>query len=144
MGLFGSLASAVLAGFEGNTGVSGALAREIVQHFQQNNGGGLASLVEQLSQRGLGDVVQSWVGSGPNKNVTADQLNQAMDKNLLAQLAAKVGISPEMVTAHLAELLPKIVDRLTPDGKLPGNVSGPPAEAEASATAEPGPGQFGP
>ena len=122
MSFFGELATAVLGGFENNTGTSGLLAREIMHHLQQNDGGGLTGLLEQLSKKGLGDAVQSWVGTGPNKDVTADELNQAMDKNLLAQLAAKVGISPQEVTAHLTDLLPKIVDRLTPGGKLPADV----------------------
>ncbi|MGA2253602.1 MAG: YidB family protein [Thermoguttaceae bacterium] len=119
MSFLSGLINAVSGGFEGNTGTSGALARELLQRFQQNQGGGLAGLVDQLSKKGLGDVVQSWVGSGPNKEVTPDQLSQSLDKNLLEQPAAKLGIPPQMVATHLAEVLPKIVDRLTPDGKLP-------------------------
>jgi uncharacterized protein YidB (DUF937 family) len=135
MNFFGNLVNAVLAGFESNTGPSGALAREILQRFQQNEGGGLAGMVEQLSKKGLGDIVQSWVGSGPNRDVSPDQLGQALDKNLLTQLAAKLGIPPQAVTAHLADVLPKIVDRLTPDGKLPGDFAaasaGPGGDAES-------------
>ena len=127
MSFFDSLTHAVLAGFEGNTGMTGMLAREIMHRFQQNQGGGLAGLVEQLGKKGLGDVVQSWVGTGPNKEVTPDQLSHAVDKNMLEELAAKLGISPQMVSTHLAEVLPKIVDRLTPDGKLPAGLPGTPA-----------------
>ena len=127
MSFTGSLINAVLEGFKGNTGVTGGLAGEILQRFQQNEGGGLAGLVEQLSKKGLGDAVQSWIGTGQNQEVTPDQLSQAMDKNLLEQLAAKFGISPQMVATHLAEVLPKIVDRLTPDGKLPTDLPEPAA-----------------
>ena len=119
MSFFESLASSVLSGFGNNTGVTGALAKELLSGFQQNQGAGLTELVEQLSKKGLGNVVQSWIGAGPNQAVTPDQLSKAMDPGMLQQLASKLGISPDLLTTHLADILPKIVDRLTPGGKLP-------------------------
>jgi uncharacterized protein YidB (DUF937 family) len=119
MSFFDSLLNSVMSGFGGNTGVAGTLAKELLSGFQQNQGAGLSNLVEQLSKKGLGNVVQSWVGTGANQTVTPDQLSQAMDPGMLQQLASKLGISPDVLTSHLAEILPKIVDRLTPDGKLP-------------------------
>jgi uncharacterized protein YidB (DUF937 family) len=119
MSFFENLVSSVLSGFESNTGVTGAMAKELLSGFQQNQGAGLTDLVEQLSKRGLGNVVQSWIGTGANQAVTPDQLSKAMDPGMLQQLASKLGISPDLLTTHLADILPKIVDRLTPDGKLP-------------------------
>jgi uncharacterized protein YidB (DUF937 family) len=119
MSFFDSLLNTVMSGFGGNSGVTGALAKELLSGFQQNSGAGLSDLVEQLSKKGLGNIVQSWVGTGPNQSVTPDQLSQAMDPGMLQQLAGKLGISPDVLTGHLADILPKIVDRLTPDGKLP-------------------------
>jgi uncharacterized protein YidB (DUF937 family) len=108
------------------------LAREVLQRIGRQEGGGLGGLVAQLSSKGLGDIVQSWVGTGANKDVTPDQLGRALDPNLLKELAAKFGISPQAVTTHLADVLPKVVDRLTPDGKIPAEAG---AEAEEPATA---------
>jgi len=119
MSLFSGLASAVLQGFEGNPGITGMLAKEVMQHLQQNNGSGLTAIVEQLGQQGLGKVVESWIGTGPNQAISPQQLSQALSGGMLQQLAAKLGIPPEMVAQHLAEILPKMVDRMTPDGKLP-------------------------
>jgi uncharacterized protein YidB (DUF937 family) len=82
-------------------------------------------MVEQLSNKGLGDIVQSWIGTGPNKNVSPEQLSHAMDNTLVQQLAAKLGISPDAVTTQLANVLPKMIDRLTPNGQLPSTIPGP-------------------
>jgi uncharacterized protein YidB (DUF937 family) len=125
-----TLLDEVMAGFEGNTGTKGAVAKEMLGSFQQNEGGGLAGLVSQLNKKGLSDIVQSWIGTGPNKDISPEQLNHAMDNNTLQQLAAKFGIPPEMVTTYLADVLPKIVDRLTPSGQLPSMVPGMDSEKE--------------
>jgi uncharacterized protein YidB (DUF937 family) len=119
MSLFESLVNSVLSEFGCNTGITGALTKELLSHFQQNQGAGLTDLVEQLSKKGLGSIVQSWVGTGPNQPVTPDQLSSAMDPSMLQQLASKLGISQELLSTHLADILPKVVDRLTPNGKLP-------------------------
>ena len=134
MNFSGSLMNAVLAGLENDSGISGSLAAGILHRFQQNQGGGLAGLVDQLSKGGLSEAVQSWVGTGPNKEVTPDQLSHALDNGLVEQLAAKFGISPQMVSTHLADLLPKIVDRLTPDGKLPAGLPEASAESAGAGT----------
>ena len=135
MSFFSDLLGVVTAGFGHESGTSGAVAREVLRHMQGQQSGGLSALISQLTSRGLGDVVQSWVGTGPNKEVSPDQLARAMDPKLLEQLAAKFGISPQAVTAHLADVLPKVVDRLTPDGKIPEE-SGAEAEEHATVGAE--------
>ncbi|HEY5995384.1 MAG TPA: YidB family protein, partial [Candidatus Deferrimicrobiaceae bacterium] len=72
-----------------------------------------------LKDRGLGDIVSSWVGTGQNLPISAEQLQGGLGANLIGQLAAKAGISGEEASAKLAELLPSLVDKLTPDGQLP-------------------------
>ncbi len=124
MEFLGTLIGAVRAGFQGNDTVAGNLAREVIGRFQGNEGGGLAGLVEQLRSKGLGEIVQSWIGTGPNKEVTPEQLGQAIEPGMLEQLACRLGISPQEVTTHLAGVLPKIVDRLTPNGQLPSTIPG--------------------
>jgi uncharacterized protein YidB (DUF937 family) len=59
------------------------------------------------------------VGTGANQSVTPDQLKNALGADWIQQLAARVGVSPDVISSHLAEILPKIVDRLTPDGRVP-------------------------
>lgn len=83
--------------------------------------GGLGGLVEAFRSKGLGDIVHSWVGNGANLPVTSEQLDQVFEKTHLQELAAKVGVSPEEFKAKVAQLLPSVVDKLTPNGRVPDN-----------------------
>ena len=81
--------------------------------------GGLAGLVQQLQQAGLGDVVNSWVSSGPNLPVAPDRLGQALGGDAVSGLARQLGMADGDVLGPLSQLLPQVVDRLTPQGQLP-------------------------
>jgi uncharacterized protein YidB (DUF937 family) len=81
--------------------------------------GGLAGLVQKFEQGGLATIVQSWIGNGPNQPVSAQQLQQILGGTHLQDLAAKLGVSPEAAAQQLAQVLPHVVNHLTPDGKLP-------------------------
>ena len=85
----------------------------------QGEGGGLQGLLQGFADKGLGELASSWVGTGQNLPVSAEQLSSGLGPELIGQLASKAGISQEEATAKLTELLPSIVDRLTPDGKVP-------------------------
>jgi len=80
--------------------------------------GGLAGLVQTFQKNGLGDIVNSWVGTGKNLPVTPQQIQQGLGGDLLSQLATKAGISTDAAGAQLAGLLPDLVDKLTPTGKI--------------------------
>ena len=81
--------------------------------------GGLSGMVQQLEQQGLGPAVRSWIGTGPNQGVSADQLHQALGADTIGRLAAAVGMSPAELTQKLSTVLPNVIDKLTPAGKLP-------------------------
>lgn len=84
------------------------------------NMGGLGGLTQMLQNAGLGNAVQSWIGTGANESVSPDQIGQALDQGgHLQQLADAAGISKEEASQHLAELLPQVVDKLTPNGDVP-------------------------
>jgi len=80
--------------------------------------GGLTGLVQTFQKNGLGDIVNSWVGTGKNLPVTPQQIQQGLGGDLLSQLATKAGISTDAAGAQLAGLLPDLVDKLTPTGKI--------------------------
>ncbi|MEK6634508.1 MAG: YidB family protein, partial [Nitrospirota bacterium] len=80
--------------------------------------GGLAGLVQTFQKNGLGDIVNSWVSTGKNLPVTPQQIQQGLGGDLLSQLATKAGISTEAAGTQLAGLLPDLVDKLTPTGKI--------------------------
>lgn len=83
------------------------------------SGGGVHDVLDKLHAGGLGDTVQSWVGMTKNLPISADQLSSVLGNDTVKSIAAKVGIPTDKVAGALAHLLPKAVDTMTPDGKLP-------------------------
>jgi uncharacterized protein YidB (DUF937 family) len=81
--------------------------------------GGLGGLLDKLQQGGLGKATNSWVGSGQNQPVSPGQLGPALGSNIIKTLAQQSGLSEEELTKQLAQVLPGLVDKLTPNGRLP-------------------------
>ena len=98
-------------------GAGGALMTLALQFLQQN--GGIGGVVERMREAGLGAHADSWVGTGANLPVSADQLHQALGAGGLAQIAGKLGLSPEQASGGLAQLLPELVNHMTPNGSIP-------------------------
>jgi uncharacterized protein YidB (DUF937 family) len=99
-------------------GVVGAEMTSLVQGAIERHGG-LPGLVSQFEQQGLGSVVQSWVGNGPNQPITAEQLHQVLGSAAVQQMAAKFGINPQELLQKLSQVLPQAVDKMTPAGVVP-------------------------
>ena len=121
MGLLDAIVGAVGGGGSQGGGNGAQLIGALIQMLGQNQGGGspLDGLVRQLSQGGLGDAVQSWIGTGQNLPVSAEQLQSALGGANLQQLAQQFGIDPGQIAAQLSQQLPGIVDQMTPQGQLP-------------------------
>ena len=81
--------------------------------------GGLGDLLKQLQQSGHGDAADSWVGTGPNKTISPDDLAGALGADKINALVAQTGMSRDDLLQGLSEYLPKVVDQLTPQGRLP-------------------------
>jgi len=120
MGLLDNLENQVLGNVVGSS--SNPLATGLLQMIQ-NQPGGLQGLVQSFENKGLGGVAASWVGTGPNAPVTSDQIHQVLGSDQVKALAAKAGISPDMTGSAIAQLLPGIVDKLTPNGQVPAHNS---------------------
>lgn len=82
-------------------------------------GGGLREIVEAFTQNGQGEVAQSWVGRGPNKEVAPNHLEQAIGSDVLATLSEKTGLSRDELLTRLSRELPRAVDQYTPEGRIP-------------------------
>ena len=95
-------------------GVVGAAATQFI-----NSHGGVQGIVSQMQQHGLGDTVKSWVATGPNQPITADQLHQVFGAGTLAEIAQRVGMNPQELQAKLAQVLPQAIDHMTPNGAVP-------------------------
>ncbi len=87
--------------------------------------GGLAGLLERFHGAGLGAQASSWVGTGANLPISADQIKAALAGGPLHTLAEHVGIDPDQAAAYLSQYLPQIVDHLTPGGQVPQTVTHP-------------------
>jgi uncharacterized protein YidB (DUF937 family) len=96
-----------LGGLLGGAGVGGLL------------GGGLSELLEQFKKNGQGETAESWIGPGPNKEISSPQLKQAIGQDVLATLVQQTGLSQEEILARLSRELPTAVDKYTPEGRLP-------------------------
>jgi uncharacterized protein YidB (DUF937 family) len=81
--------------------------------------GGLSGLVDKLQKGGLGSLVNSWVGHGQNQPVSPNQLGPALGPDVIKTLAQRSGLSEEELTRQLSQVLPGLVDKLTPNGRLP-------------------------
>jgi uncharacterized protein YidB (DUF937 family) len=81
--------------------------------------GGLGDLLKQFQGAGKSDVANSWVGTGQNQPITPSDLNKVLTPEQIDFLATRTGLSHEELLAGLSEQLPKAVDHLTPDGRLP-------------------------
>ena len=101
-------------------GVIGAEMITVVNGLIEKHGG-IQGIVAQLEQQGLGGTVRSWVGTGANQPITADQVHQAFGADTVKQLAARVGMTPEDLAAKLSTILPQAIDKLTPGGVVPKN-----------------------
>jgi uncharacterized protein YidB (DUF937 family) len=113
MGLLDSVVGA-LGGQEQNSVVT-----QVMALINNPNCGGLAGLLQQFKAGGLGHVADSWVGTGQNLPISAEQLQCVLGSEQVQQMAAEVGISPDMLSGQLAKLLPQAVDKITPDGNIP-------------------------
>jgi uncharacterized protein YidB (DUF937 family) len=75
--------------------------------------------VEQFRQNGHGDVINSWIGSGQNQPIAPEQLHQALGPDAVNNLSRMTGVSGQDLVAELSRVLPGIVDKLTPQGRVP-------------------------
>jgi uncharacterized protein YidB (DUF937 family) len=115
MGLLDSILSAV----SGKSDASGEAAPLIgILSGLLAQSGGLQGLASKFSQSGQGDAFSSWVGMGENQPVSSNQIQQALGSDQVRALAARMGVDPALASNFLAEYLPKIVDKLTPAGKV--------------------------
>jgi len=133
MGLLDSVLGSVLNnnGQQGQAGAGlggliGMLASnpqliQVATDMLANNGGqgGLGGLVSKFEQAGLGDAIQSWIGSGANQPVSGDQVTSALGAGAVSDIAAKLGLDPGDAASQLSHILPGLINHLTPEGQAP-------------------------
>jgi len=134
MGLLDAMLGSVLGGGQQQPGQAqgggNALLMQIVAAMLANRGGGgaagqggglggLAGLVEQFQRGGLGDAMNSWIGTGPNQPVSPDQLGGVLGSDLIGEIMQRTGMGQGDLLGQLSQMLPQAVDRATPQGRVP-------------------------
>ena len=118
MGILNEIIKGVGSKILGETGQSGLLD-QVLGLINNPQTGGLSGLVEQFTSKGLGGLVTSWIGTGENQPVSGEQIEQTFGSDKIQEIAQRLGISGTEASGGLAALLPQIIDKLTPEGKLP-------------------------
>ena len=126
--VIGALGSQTQGGSAGQGDIVSAVIGMLRQQGSSGGGGGLgglAGLVQKFEQAGLGDIAKSWVGTGANQPVSPGQLGGVLGNDAVAGFAKQLGIDPNEALGHLSQMLPQVVDKLTPQGQIPhGDVGG--------------------
>lgn len=118
MGLIDDLAKKAGNLFSGAGDSRSRLIAAVLQIIQGKMGG-LEGLVQAFQQNGLGDLISSWTGSGQNKPIAPNQVRQVFGQGNIREMAQAAGESEEGVLSQLTGLLPSVIDKLTPGGKMP-------------------------
>lgn len=123
---------------QGGGGLLGGLLGGGQQQAPSGGMGGLGGLLGMFQQAGLGNVAQSWVGSGANQQVSPDQLHQVFGPDRVQQMSQQTGLPPQDLLSQLSQHLPNLVDQMTPNGRMPDGHADP--FAGGTTTAFDGPG----
>jgi uncharacterized protein YidB (DUF937 family) len=117
-----SLLDQVVDAVTSKTGVAGNSRNglmEMVFGLISGHAGGLSGLVQAFQDKGLGHIVDSWVGKGQNLPISPDQIKSVLGNSPIKDIAQKFGVSEETAGSQLSPLLPTVVDKLTPGGQIP-------------------------
>ena len=117
MGILDRVVGTVTEALSG--GAQSSLGKAALDLLGSQQVGGVQGLTALFQQKGLGKIVASWTSTGPNQAISADQIQQALGSDTITALAQKAGISPDQARQSLAQLLPSLVDKLTPNGQIP-------------------------
>jgi len=116
------LAAQALGGANAQGGNSAAISA--VVNLVNSYPGGVGGLCSSFEKNGLGGVVSSWVGTGANQQISPQQVQSGLGSQAVQDVASKLGVSPDVASGVVAQLLPHVVDHLTPNGQMPaGNAN---------------------
>jgi uncharacterized protein YidB (DUF937 family) len=119
-----------LGGPQGQQGAVDAIAKLF------GNASGVQGIVSAMHQNGLGQQAKSWVGPGKNQPISGADVKKMADPQLLAQMAKQQNLSPDELSEHIAQALPNVVDKMTPDGQVPKQASAADAVKKQGSAAE--------
>lgn len=114
MSLFDTIGALLGKSQGSSTSVPEALVAALGSHE-----GGLDGLIQKFEASGLGPVISSWIGNGPNQAVSPDALHGILGSDLVQQISAKTGLPLQQLLPQIAQHLPQLIDGMTPNGQVP-------------------------
>jgi uncharacterized protein YidB (DUF937 family) len=126
MGLLDGLLGSMMGGMTSGQGMPGArpqnpLLQIALQLLQQN--GGIEGILGKFQQAGYGQQVQSWISTGQNLPIDPNVLAQIFGREQMGQVAQQMGMSNDEASGGVAEMLPQVIDEMTPQGQVPADNS---------------------
>lgn len=122
MGLMDTIQNAANPGGGEGGGQQNAIVQALIGMLTGGGASGLQSMLGNFRQAGMGGKVDSWVSTGQNQSISPEEVERGMGRGNLEEVARRANMSPEQAKGPLASILPSIVDRVTPNGQLPGNL----------------------
>jgi uncharacterized protein YidB (DUF937 family) len=119
MGILDEVVGKVTGMLGDGKGDQSGLLEGVMDMLANRESGGLGGLAQTFQEKGLGGIISSWIGTGENQPISADQIQQVLGSDVLQKIGDKAGIPPEELSGKLAEVLPGVIDKLTPDGTIP-------------------------
>ena len=116
MGLLDQVVGAMAGG---QSGGNNALLETVMKMVSDPQNGGLQGLIQSFQQGGLGDIVNSWVSTGQNLPISAEQIQSVLGGSSLGNIASQLGLNSQEASGSLAAMLPQLIDSLTPNGQVP-------------------------
>ena len=116
MGILDALLQSVLVGTQQG---QGSLLQVALQLLQQN--GGLPGIISKFEHGGMADHVGSWVATGANMPISGAQLQEVLGSGSIGEVAQRLGMSHGDASSGLAQVLPQLIDMLTPAGQIPAD-----------------------
>ncbi len=113
MGVFDSIAASVLDQMAGEKAGTARMAIEIFNQY-----GGLSGILAKFQESGLADIAASWVGTGENKPISSNQIMDVLGADTINEMANKFDLDANVLSSQLAEHLPKVIDKMTPNGEV--------------------------
>jgi len=122
MGLLDGLMGSLMGGQQqGGDNPLLQMALQMLTNRGEAGGNGLGGLMDAFQNAGLGDQLKSWISTGQNMPISADQLSEALGSDKIRDIAGQLGMSQGEVSGGLADMLPQLIDKITPNGQLPDN-----------------------
>ena len=109
----------VVVGEPGEAGGQSSMLDDLLGMLNDQKSGGMSGLIQKFNEKGLGDHISSWISTGKNLPISADQIRDVLGSERIKEVATKLNLGEHETSKSLADLLPQLIDKLTPDGSVP-------------------------